>query len=241
MKVELTNNTPLFVCSDAIRQCWDSGKNSDAYEDCGYDAEGDYYDNGKQAGPKDKDLIDRVGNKNKHASTLEHLFYNFTITGISRAVLQELARHRVASLSVKSSRYTLQELVKEKPFIWYDAGVTFSEEDGMHVEYFPKRVFKYCVKTGHEDTDMASAIALENLRQNLVKTKGKNRDRLKYSMPESYKTDLAWSINARALQNFIALRTNKAALWEIRELAYEVFDQLPQEHKYLFEDFVYDK
>ncbi len=58
-------------------------------------------------------------------------------------------------------------------------------------------------------------------------------------MPESYKCELAWSINARSLQNFLNLRTNKAALWEIRELAYEIFVQLPDDHKYLFEEHLY--
>jgi hypothetical protein len=54
--------------------------------------------------------FDRVGNKYRHASILEHVTYNFSIEGISRACLQELARHRMASLSVKSTRYTLKEL-----------------------------------------------------------------------------------------------------------------------------------
>ena len=92
MKVTLRHHTPLVICSDAIRTCWQSGENSD------------------NGGEKDHSLIDRVGNKFKHASTLEHLTYNFYLEGVSRALLQELARHRMASLSVKSTRYTLKEL-----------------------------------------------------------------------------------------------------------------------------------
>ena len=72
MKVNLLHNTPLSVCSWAIRTCYQS------------------YDKGDNGGEKDKELIDRVGNKNRHSSTLEHLVYNFFIEGISRAVLQEL-------------------------------------------------------------------------------------------------------------------------------------------------------
>jgi thymidylate synthase (FAD) len=41
------------------------------------------------------------------------------------------------------------------------------------------------------------------------------------------------------LQNFLALRTNKAALWEIRELAYAVYDAIPSKHKFIFEDSIY--
>ena len=54
-KVTLLHNTPLWVCSHAVLTCWDS------------------HDKGDHGGPKDQLLIDKVGNKNKHSSTLEHL------------------------------------------------------------------------------------------------------------------------------------------------------------------------
>ncbi len=83
-----------------------------------------------------------------NSSTLEHLVYSFYIQDISRALLQELARHRVASLSVKSTRYTLKELkdidiLKESDF---------------------KRASKFVVLTGNEMVDKASILALNNLQ-----------------------------------------------------------------------------
>ncbi|MBN2767927.1 MAG: FAD-dependent thymidylate synthase [Campylobacterales bacterium] len=197
MKVTLLHFTPLNVCSHAIRTCWQS------------------FDKSDDGGEKDVALIDRVGNKFKHASTLEHLHYNFYIQGISRALLQELARHRMASLSVKSTRYTLKEL-KESEAIDYE---------------------KYLVFTGNEAVDNASKNALDAL-QKLLQS-GISNDIAKYALPESYKSELTWSINARSLQNFLSLRTNKAALWEIRDLAYIVFKALPKEHQFLFEDSLY--
>ena len=86
MQITLLFHTPLSVCSHATRTCWQSF----AKGDCG--------------GEKEKELIDRVVNKFKHASTLEHLNYTFYIQGISRACLQEVARHRHTSPSVKSTR-----------------------------------------------------------------------------------------------------------------------------------------
>ena len=53
---------------------------------------------------------------------------------------------------------------------------------------------------------------------------------------ESYKTELTWSINARSLQNFLTLRSSKSALWEIRNLAKAIFEALPNDHRYLFEE-----
>ncbi|MGM0622983.1 MAG: FAD-dependent thymidylate synthase [Campylobacterota bacterium] len=194
MQVTLLHHTPLQICSNAIRTCWQS------------------FDKSDDGGQKDRDLIDRVGNKYKHSSTLEHLHYNFYIKGISRALLQELARHRIASLSVKSTRYTLKEL-KECQAIEYE---------------------KFLVMTENEDVDSASKEALDRL-QKILKS-GVSNDVAKYCLPESYKTELTWSINARSLQNFLSLRSDKAALWEIRDLANAVFASLPQEHRYLFEN-----
>jgi len=197
MKVELLNHTPLTICATAIRTCWQSQDKSDS--------------NDGVCGENDKALIDRVGNKFKHASTLEHISYNFYISGVSRALLQELSRHRMASLSVKSTRYTLKEL-----------------KDGSEIDYD-----KFLVMTGNELVDNASKQALNNLQK--VLQANISNDLAKYCLPESYKTELTWSINARSLQNFLHLRTNKAALWEIRDLAYAIFDTLPEEHKYLYQ------
>lgn len=203
MKVTLNHHTPLIICADAIRTCWQS------------------FDNSDNGGEKDCALIDRVGNKNKHASTLEHLTYSFYIEGISRALLQELARHRMASLSVKSTRYTLKELKEEEAFT---TGEDRSDSS---------RIAKYLVLTDVEIVDDMSVRALENLRRVLVD--GISNDKAKYCLPESYKTELTWTINARSLQNFLSLRTDKAALWEIQDLANMVYENLPYDHKYLFD------
>jgi len=42
--------------------------------------------------------------------------------------------------------------------------------------------------------------ALENLR--LILNEGISNDKAKYCLPESYKTELTWTINASRLQNF---------------------------------------
>lgn len=199
IETTLMHHTPLNVCAHAIRTCWQS------------------FDKSDDGGEKDLALIDRVGNKYKHASTLEHLVYTFFISGISRALLQELARHRVASLSVKSTRYTLKELKNSEPF---------KEDDYENAR-------KFIVLTQHKLIDTASIKALNNL-QEILKS-GASNDIAKYCLPESYKTELTWTINARSLQNFITLRSNKSALWEIQNLANKLYNTLPKEHQYLFE------
>ncbi len=213
MQITLLNHTPLHIASTAIRKCWDSGDKSDTVN------------TNDDIGTKDRELIDRVGNKFKHSSTLEHLSYTFDIDGVSRALLQELARHRMANISVKSTRYTLKELKDEEPFVAEDLSVTNQQE---------ARAKNYLVFTGNSDVDYGLILALNTLV--IVLNRGVSNDKAKYCLPEAYKTSLVWTINARSLQNFLHLRTSKAALWEIRDLANELFNKLPEEHKYLFED-----
>lgn len=203
MNVTLLHHTPLNICSNAIRTCYQSFKQGD------------------DGGEKDRALIHKVGNVFKHASTLEHLYFNFYIKGISRACLQELARHRIASLSVKSSRYTLKELKKCESFL-------------PNNEANLARASEFIVLIGNDLVDSTSLVALENLR--ILLCEGVKNDYAKYCMPECYKTELAWSINARSLQNFLELRSNARALWEMQDLAKAIFEVLPSEFKFLFED-----
>ena len=205
MQITLLHYTDLKICSQAIRNCWQS------------------FEKGDNGGEKEKELIDRVGNKYKHASTLEHLNYTFYIQGISRASLQELARHRIASLSVKSSRYTLKEIKNTESFLPLD-------------EKNLKRAEEFLVFTENRLVNEASIRALENLR--LLLQENISNDLAKFAMPESYKTELTWSINARNLQTFFHLRSSKSALWEIRNLALAIFDAIPKEHQFIFVDLI---
>lgn len=190
MEVKLISNTPLEIADIAICKCYGNEPHSDS--------------------DKVKARINRVANVSKHASTIEHLSYSFDIDGISRACLQELARHRVASYTVKSSRYTLQELKTAK------------DED----------IQEFCVNIS-DDINSINGLQLMTIRKLLLL--GMANDVAKYMLPEAYKTSLVMTINARALQNFLTLRSSKHALKEIQELARAMFDVLPSDHKFLFE------
>lgn len=195
MKVKLLNATPLKIAIKAIRRCYDS---------CGDDL-----------GKKDIKLLKSII-KNGHTSTIEHIYFTFDIKDISRAALQELARHRIASLSVESTRYTLKKLknidIRE-----------FKYED-------------YLVYTNNPEVDKYSRASLDHTIS-CLKGNIKN-DLAKYSLPESYKTSLIWTINARSLRNFLELRSSSKALWELRELSIKIIDSLPEEYLVLFKDII---
>lgn len=205
-KVKLLSYTPLEVINTAIRTCWDSHDKSD------------------NLGEKDLDLIKRVVLQNFHESVCEHCVFNFFIQGISRLNLMELTRHRLASYSVKSTRYTLKELRNETEFTIKDK----------------ERASKYINLTDNENVDECSIKALENVRRLVNNAVNYNvtQDLIKYALPECYKTDLTFSINVRSLRNLLKLRTSKTAHFEIRQLAFKLYEALPEEFKFLFKDCV---
>ena len=197
MIVKLLHNTPLSVADTAIGKCYDTGCKTDV--------------------TAMKERINRVANVSKHSSTIEHLVYSFDIDGVSRALLQELARHRIASYSVKSTRYTLKELKKAPD----------------------EKLRDFIVLVEDERLNIANLDALKRVQVALEA--GIPNDQAKFILPEAYKTSLVMTINARALQNFLELRTGKHALWEIQNLAYAMYDAIPDNHRFLFERFVRPK
>lgn len=205
--VSLLHYTPLEIAVSAIRNCWDSGCKKDTI--------------GNSVGENDKGLFERIVKKHKHLSTIEHISYNFLIDGISRGCLQELARHRLASYSVKSTRYTLKKsLAKESSF-------TASSLE---------RAKKYIVTVGEPIIDHNNIINLENLRK--IATSVSN-DLAKYTIPECFRTRVYWTINARSLRNFLELRSKKGAHFEIQYLSHLIIKVLPPEHiDNLFSDII---
>ena len=267
MNIKLLHFTPLWVCAKAIRTAWASHGKSDTFTELCCPVCGDTEFNGapkcdarryhcdecgttfnypvKQlaAGEADKALIVRVGNKLKHQSVLEHIVYTFNIEDFSRAVLQELSRHRMSSPTVKSTRYTLSELKDELPFTPSGMGQDLqvlndsSELELKDTEIY-KRASKYVKFTGDDLVDSMIIMQLENLRYVVATKNGKGNDKTKYVLPDAYLTTEVLTINARSLQNLLSLRTDKSALWEFRELANAMYKALPDDHKYLFDEFV---
>jgi thymidylate synthase (FAD) len=65
---------------------------------------------------------------------------------------------------------------------------------------------------------------------------GKSNEITSLMLPQCYQYRWIAQFNARSLQNFLSLRMAKSAHFMIREVATEMFNQIPDEMKYLFED-----
>jgi len=210
MRVSLLFASPLWVCAYATRKSKDSHKFSDT--------------NGKDIGEKDFKLIKRVGIELGHSSVLEHIVMSFNIDGISRALLQELVRTRIASYTVKSTRYTLGQLKSEDKFI-----------DDSFIDF--ERAKKYLVFTDNKNINIKQIKHLEDLRE--IITDGAPNDVAKYLLPESFKTSLVMTINMRSLQNMCDMRTSHRALKEYRNLCHAIYNSLDDKYRELLSNFMH--
>ena len=157
------------------------------------------------------DVLKRII-KAGHESILEHINLTYSVKGISRALLQELARHRHISLSVESTRHTLKKYLENEQWI-----------ENLADKLLPiKRDFLYYVSQLAQISDYTN-------------------DELKYYLPEFWPTNLILTANIRELRHILNLRTAPQALREFRDLAHELFNVVPEQFKYLLEDCVHEE
>lgn len=129
-----------------------------------------------------------------HSSVTEHCLFTFEIRGVSRALLAQLTRHRLASFSVQSQRYVnMGEMPCVKPS-------TIADD----------------VELDHDYEALLEAIRGFYAR---AVEKGVPKEDARYITPQAAETTLIMSANARELQHFFELRCCNRAQWEIRELA----------------------
>ena len=147
-----------------------------------------------------------------HESILEHINLTFSIKGLSRACLQELARHRHISLSVESTRHTLRKHLESKQWV-----------ENLADKLLPiQRDLLYYVSRLAEVSDYTN-------------------DELKYYLPEFWPTNLILTLNIREFRHILKLRTAPQALKEFRFLARSMFREVPEQFKYLLQDCVHDE
>ena len=156
-----------------------------------------------------------------HESPIEHVKFTFAIEGVSRALLAQLTRHRIASYSVQSQRY-----VRINDFDYVlppeiaaidearEAFVAAMREDVKHYENLTK-----ILKQKHQEALMGRGKE-EKIAEKLAEKMAIEDAR--YVLPNACETKLICTFNARSLLNFFAHRCCNRAQWEIRELATEM-------------------
>lgn len=114
-KVFLLNESGIGVAEIAARTCYDSFENSENECIAEFDAETIGKMNGSNIDVinniASSELLTQLAWVHHHHSIIEHTSLSFLIKGTSRGVLQEHARHRIQSISVRSTRYTMSDVI----------------------------------------------------------------------------------------------------------------------------------
>ena len=135
-----------------------------------------------------------------HHSVLEHVYFTWKIEGISRACLAQLTRHRHASFTVESQRYTkyregIDYVVPEE--------IAAIKSDKLEFEVYMESVqnyYNYLISTGHKAEDARAVL------------------------PNATVTNLYMSCNLRGLIHLHSVRSAKGAQQEIKDLIAKMID-----------------
>ncbi|MBQ7849518.1 MAG: FAD-dependent thymidylate synthase [Clostridia bacterium] len=190
MKVALVRHTlsPEEVVALGARLCYSKARVDDLLE--------------RVSSRDQTDFVNRIM-KMGHDSVLEHASFTFGIEGVSRVLLAQITRHRLASFSVQSQRYVSYEngfgyIVPPKIEALGEEAVREYEQqmDTLHQWY-----------TGWQEK--------------LGTGEGGNED-ARFVLPGACETRMMVTMNVRELRHFLSLRMCSRAQWEIRALATEM-------------------
>lgn len=139
-----------------------------------------------------------------HLSVTEHAVFTFAVEGVSRALLAQMTRHRIASFSVQSQRYV-------------------SMEDGFEYVIPPSITALGKEEEAEYRREMETMHEWYCRWQEKLGKKGeKSNEDARYVLPNAACTRLLVTMNARELLHFFELRCCKRAQWEVREMAWKM-------------------
>lgn len=128
-----------------------------------------------------------------HTSALAHVSATWHVGGISRACSHQLVRHRLASFCQLSQRHNRVDTSSDD---WYVTPPSMGGDAG------------YRDAMRRAGDAYAAALAA-----------GARPEDARYLLPEGTKTAVNVTMNLREFASFYGLRANRAAQWEIRDLA----------------------
>ena len=163
------------------------------------------------------DMLSEIG----HESPVEHASFTFGIEGVSRALLAQITRHRIASFSVQSQRYVdksgFEYITPPEIADIPEAMAEFEEamaEDARHYQNL-----KAILSKAHKERLCAQG--MDEAAATKAAEKKANED-ARFVLPNACDTRMIVTMNVRSLRNFFKLRCCARAQWEIREVAIEM-------------------
>ncbi|NLV58202.1 MAG: FAD-dependent thymidylate synthase [Clostridiales bacterium] len=171
-----------------------------------------------QVSQKDQQAFLRKLMEMGHESVLEHASFTFLMEGVSRALLAQITRHRIASFSVQSQRY-----------VSYEQGFGYVVPPSIRA-LGPEAVARY---EGQMDQIHEW---YRDWQQRLGTSGESSNEDARFVLPNACETRILLTMNARELRHFFSLRMCNRAQWEIRSVATAMFGLCYQAAPALFEN-----
>ena len=160
------------------------------------------------------EMLSQIG----HESPSEHASFTFAIEGVSRSLLAQITRHRLASFSVQSQRY-----VKLTDFEY----ITPPEIAALPEAHFLfDKTMQDCVEAYRKLSEMLeekhyAAFLAEGFDEKEARKRAEKKaiEDARFVLSNASETKMVMTMNARELLHFFRLRCCSRAQWEIRALA----------------------
>ena len=169
-----------------------------------------------------------------HESPTEHANFTFAIEGVSRSLLAQITRHRIASFSVQSQRY-----VRLDSFEYVTPPELEGADEAMSafVEAMDAQAKEYCRVAALLKEKHIQALMQQEMDEKEAARKAEKMaiEDARFILPNACTTKMIVTMNARSLNNFFRHRCCNRAQWEIRALAEEMLRQVHQVAPTLFE------
>lgn len=156
-----------------------------------------------------------------HESPVEHVSFTFAIEGVSRSLLAQLTRHRLASYSVQSQRYVAKDAFE---YIIPPAIEQIPEAKQLFVEAMEhdRETYKRLSELLAEAHEKELLLAGKDEKEAAKAAKKAANEDARYVLSNACDTKIVMTMNVRSLYNFFSLRCCERAQWEIRALATEM-------------------
>lgn len=160
------------------------------------------------------DMLAEIG----HESPIEHATFTFGIEGVSRSLLAQITRHRIASYSVQSQRYVAE---KQFEYVLPPEIAEIPEAEAIYRQAMDEDQRHYEELTALLKAKHLPAFLETGMEQKAAERAAEKKaiEDARFVLPNACTTKMIVTMNARSLINFFHHRCCSRAQWEIRELA----------------------
>ena len=184
---------------------------------------------GKQDSDKPIEGVINYMMKHKHGTPFEHVVFTWHVKA-PIFVAREWMRHRIGSFNEISGRYVTFESDFYVPNNFRVKGSTNKQGSILPDEQWAKDNDWRDLKDFNEsmEQDLTNAYTLVYDRYLELLDSGVANEQARMVLPVGLYTQFFWTVNLRALLNFLNLRTAENAQWEIRQYANAIEDKIAE-------------